>query len=92
MKAAAQKSESKGLENLEFLADKAKRLIFQLENEEKGLRDLRKELNELRARRKEIVETNRGLKEKLASLQNDREKVDEKIDKILNAIGDLPLE
>ncbi len=83
---------TKGLEKLEFLTDKAKRFISQLESEEKGLMKLRDDLRATARKRKELEEIKQGLKTKLASLQSDREKVDEKISKILNAIGELPLD
>ncbi len=84
--------QTKGLEKLEFLTDKAKRLVFQLESDEEGLEKLRKDMLAVSRKRKELAETNRDLKTKLSSLQSDREKVEEKITKLLGAIGDLPLD
>ncbi len=83
---------TKGLEKLEFLTDKAKRLISQLESDEKDLAKLRDDMRAAARKRKELEEIKLGLKTKLASLQSDRERVDEKISKILNAIGELPLD
>ncbi|MCB1025038.1 MAG: hypothetical protein KDB79_11635 [Acidobacteria bacterium] len=81
-----------GLEKLEFLTDKAKRLIFQLEAEERELKALRENLNLAHRRKDELNEINRGLITKLESLQKDSELVDEKISGLLEAISDLPLE
>jgi len=84
--------QNKGLEKLEFLTDKAKRLVFQLESDEKKLEQLRRDMLAVSGKRKELEQINRDLKTKLSSLQSDREKVDEKITKLLGAIGELPLD
>ncbi|MEZ5344823.1 MAG: hypothetical protein R2681_04615 [Pyrinomonadaceae bacterium] len=81
-----------GLEKLEFLTAKIKRLMFQLEEEERALNALREDVRLARRKKKELYEINRGLSTKLESLQKDGEIVDEKINGLLEAISDLPIE
>lgn len=83
--------QTNGLEKLEFLTDKIKRLIFQLEEEDRELNALREDMRLARRKKKELYELNRGLTTKLESLQKDRELVDEKISGLLEAISDLPI-
>ncbi len=84
--------QTKGLENLEFLTDKATRLVFMLEAEERKLSQLHDELKQIRRQKKELTEINRGLKKKLTTLEEDRGKVDEKAESILSAIGELAID
>ena len=84
--------QTNGLEKLEFLTDKAKRFVFQLEADEEILAQLREEMRQAARKRKELSEINRGLKTKLSKLTEDREKVEERIGKLLSAIGELTID
>ncbi len=81
--------QTKGLEQLEFLADKAKRLLFQLEDEEAELKKLRTSVLQMRQQKKELIDANKTVREKLTSLEADRETVDGRISKLLEMIGEL---
>ena len=61
-------SQTKGLEQLEFLTDKAKRIVFQLESEEKELKALKQEMRQIGKKKRELEEITHGLKSKLSSL------------------------
>lgn len=84
--------QTRGLEKLEFLTDKAKRLTFELEADEKTISELKNDILQVMRKRKELTEVNRDLKTKLTSLQHDREKIDERISGLLGAIGELTID
>ena len=89
---AAKQETTKGLEKLEFLTDKTARIIFQLEAEDKKIDEIRSEIRDLRRKREEFRKGNEDLKAKLARLEQDKTKVDEKVDGLLDAIKGLSLE
>ena len=87
--AQIEKGLTKGLERLEFLTDKTKRLVFQLEAEEQKLRDLEKDVIKLRKKRNEFKELNSILEKKLSHMENDNVEINVKVEGLLEAINGL---
>ncbi|NNE98883.1 MAG: hypothetical protein HKN25_07670 [Pyrinomonadaceae bacterium] len=92
MAVATKRKKTEGMEKLEFLTDKATRLVYELEAEEKQMSEMRRDLLELQKQKESIAGENNAAKLKLSSLQEEKEIIDKKISTLLEALNKLSIE
>lgn len=92
MAVATERKKTEGMEKLEFLTDKATRLVYELEAEEKQMSQMRREFLELKKQKESLAGENNLVKVKLSSLQEEKEIIDKKISDLLEALNKLSLD
>ena len=90
--AATERKKTEGMEKLEFLTDKATRLVYELEAEENQISEMRLEVRNLQKQKDALAGENNLVKVKLSSLQEEKEIVDKRISDLLEALNKLSLE
>jgi len=80
-----------GMESLENLTDKTQRFLIAARDEERRRDELLAELETERARRDLLLERHRQLKGSVADLESRRERFDDKVTNLIDALGEIPL-
>ncbi len=79
-----------GMESLDNLTDKTKRFLFEVEDEEKALREKRQLVNDEKVKRDSLLERNRQLNAIIADLESRRDRFDNKVSTLIDALGEVP--